>query len=81
MTLKGVNADWAKAYQFAHVQTHSLQRTQIGFTADTGISLQPSLLLPFNTVRPRLSFSLALSHLELPLSCPEPTSLYSFIRF
>lgn len=42
VTLKGVNADWAKAHQFAHVQTHSLQRAQIGFTADTGVSLQPS---------------------------------------
>lgn len=42
MTLKGVNADWAKAHQCAHVQMRSLQRAQTGFTADTGISLPPS---------------------------------------
>lgn len=39
VTLKGVNADWAKAHQCAHVRTHSLQRAQTGFTADAGISL------------------------------------------
>lgn len=42
VTLKGVNADWAKAHQLAHVQTRSLQRGQTGFTADAGISLHPA---------------------------------------
>lgn len=37
MTLKGVNADWAKAHQCADVGTHTLQKAQTGFTADTGI--------------------------------------------
>lgn len=45
VTLKGVNADWAEARQFAHVQTCSLQRAQTGFTADAGISLQIPLSL------------------------------------
>lgn len=31
VTLKGVNADWAKAHQSAHARTHSLQRAQTGF--------------------------------------------------
>lgn len=39
VTLKGVNADWAKAGQRAHVRTHSLQRAQTGFTADAGVLL------------------------------------------
>lgn len=39
VTLKGVNADWAKAHQRAHVRTHSLQRAQTGFTADKGTLL------------------------------------------
>lgn len=39
VTLKGVNADWAKAHQCAHVRTHSLQRAQTGFTADKGTLL------------------------------------------
>lgn len=42
VTLKGVNADWAKAHQRLHVRTHSLQRAQTGFTADNGILLQTS---------------------------------------
>lgn len=37
VTLKGVNADWAKVHQCAHVRTHSLQRAQTGFTAEAGI--------------------------------------------
>lgn len=37
VTLKGVNADWAKAHRRAHVRTHSLQRAQTGFTAEAGI--------------------------------------------
>lgn len=43
VTLKGVNADWAKARQRAHVRTHSLQRAQTGFTAEAGSLLQPFL--------------------------------------
>lgn len=39
VTLKGVNADWAKAHQCAHVRTHSLQRAQTGFIADARILL------------------------------------------
>lgn len=58
MTLKGVNADWAKAHQCAHVRTHSRQRAQTGFTADAGILLQPFLPPSPPVVSPLLSLAL-----------------------
>lgn len=61
VTLKGVNADWAKAHQCAHVRTHSLQRAQTGFTADAGFTaaLPPSLLRLASLLR---SWTFALTH-------------------
>lgn len=59
VTLRGVNADWAKARQRAHVRTHSLQRAQTGFTADNGTLIQPSLP---STAPPLPSSHLLLCH-------------------
>lgn len=65
MTLKGVNADWAKAHQCAHVRTHSLQRAQTGFTADAGIFT----VAPFSPSPLSLSFSFPLNPPLLSFLC------------